>query len=197
MKKIILILTILISTSAHAIDGIETINGFEDNDLPVLNEQFRKIDDKTKDLDSQVDTNTTAIGALVIPAAASQTLMEAAASTTTYVAPGTAQNHPGVAKAWCIFDGTDTGTHACDAGYNVASVTRNGTGDYTITWATDFSSANYAVVATVQDITAQLIVVHLKASSLAVGTADFEVKNGVDASAVDPPVFMLAAYGDQ
>jgi len=50
------------------------------------------------------------------------------------------------ARAWCVFNGTTTGTFAPTAGGNVASVTRNGPGDYTVTFTTDMPDANYAVV---------------------------------------------------
>lgn len=71
--------------------------------------------------------------------AATQSDMEAASSTTTAVTPSVVRHHPGVAKAWVLFtsDGTIT------ASYNVTSVTKNSTGDYTVTFTTAFSSANY------------------------------------------------------
>lgn len=50
----------------------------------------------------------------------------------------------GRAKAWIQFDGT--GTVAIRTSYNVASLTDNGTGDYTITFTTAMADANYAVV---------------------------------------------------
>lgn len=76
---------------------------------------------------------------------ATQAEMETATSTTTAVSPGRVQNHPGVAKAWCTFNGATTGTNAPSSGYNVDSVTRNSTGNYTITFGTDFSAATYAI----------------------------------------------------
>jgi hypothetical protein len=48
-------------------------------------------------------------------------------------------------RAYCVFDGTLTGTNAPTAGGNVTSVTRNGTGDYTINFTTAMPDANYAV----------------------------------------------------
>jgi len=45
------------------------------------------------------------------------------------------------AKAWCVFDGTTVGTNAPIKGYNVTSVTRNGTGDYTINYSRPLTSA--------------------------------------------------------
>lgn len=49
----------------------------------------------------------------------------------------------GSAKAWVNFNGT--GTVAIRAGYNVSSITDNGTGDYTVNFTTALSSANYCV----------------------------------------------------
>lgn len=50
------------------------------------------------------------------------------------------------ARAWCNADGTLAGTNAPRAGGNVASVTRNAVGDYTITFTTAMPDTNYAVV---------------------------------------------------
>lgn len=46
--------------------------------------------------------------------------------------------------AWVSFNGT--GTPAIRGGYNVTSVTDNGTGDYTINFSTGMSNTNYAAV---------------------------------------------------
>ena len=48
-------------------------------------------------------------------------------------------------KAWANFDGTLTGTNAPTNGYNIASITRNGTGDYTATFTSALTNANYTV----------------------------------------------------
>ena len=47
-------------------------------------------------------------------------------------------------RAWCNFDGTLTGTNAPRAGGNVTSVTRNGTGDYTVNFTVAMPDTNYA-----------------------------------------------------
>lgn len=75
-------------------------------------------------------------------AVATQAQMETATSTAAVVTPGVVQYHPGVAKAWVVFNGT--GTPAIRASHNVSSITDNGTGDYTINFTTPFSSANYS-----------------------------------------------------
>jgi hypothetical protein len=48
------------------------------------------------------------------------------------------------ALAWVNFNGT--GTVAIRSSYNVSSITDNGTGDYTVNFATALSDANYSVV---------------------------------------------------
>jgi hypothetical protein len=58
----------------------------------------------------------------------------------------------GRAKAWVNFDGT--GTVAIRAQYNVSSITDNGTGDYTVNFATALSDANYAVAGAASNVSA-------------------------------------------
>ncbi len=79
--------------------------------------------------------------------AATQSDMETATSTTTAVTPAVVKNHPGTGKAWVKFAGSDG---SISASYNVTSVTKNGTGDYTVNFTTAFSSANYAAVVTAE-----------------------------------------------
>jgi hypothetical protein len=57
----------------------------------------------------------------------------------------TAQIYNGAAKAWVNFNGT--GTVAIRASFNVSSITDNGTGDYTVNFATALADADYAFVA--------------------------------------------------
>lgn len=51
-------------------------------------------------------------------------------------------------KAWVNFNGT--GTVAIRASFNVSSITDNGTGDYTVNFATALPDANYAAVGVAQ-----------------------------------------------
>jgi hypothetical protein len=48
------------------------------------------------------------------------------------------------AKAFVNFDGT--GTPSIRSSYNVSSITKNGTGDYTVNFATPMADANYSIV---------------------------------------------------
>jgi len=56
--------------------------------------------------------------------------------------------YSGIAKAWVQFGGGTTYTAgAINGSFNVSSVTVNGTGDYTINFATAMTNANYCALA--------------------------------------------------
>ena len=57
----------------------------------------------------------------------------------------TADLAQGRAKAWINFDGTGTVADSVRDSFNVASVADNGTGEYTVTFDTDFANINYAI----------------------------------------------------
>ena len=66
------------------------------------------------------------------------------ANTSTYVSDGGAVSQNTVqslCKVWVNFNGV--GTIAARDSFNMTSLTDNGTGDYTTTFANDFSNANY------------------------------------------------------
>jgi hypothetical protein len=76
---------------------------------------------------------------------ASKSDQQTGTSTAKAANPAHQQDHDSAAKAWVSWNGT---TGAVNAGYNVSSVTRGGTGDYTINFTTAFASAAYACTAT-------------------------------------------------
>ena len=63
------------------------------------------------------------------------------------VTPGRQQFHPSAAKAWVTYTSVTT-TAILGTAYNITSLTDNGTGDTTVTIATDFSDANWCSIAT-------------------------------------------------
>jgi hypothetical protein len=83
---------------------------------------------------------------------ASQAEAEAGTSSTTLMTPQRTNQAiqelaPSPILARCAFDGTSSGTISVEAnGVNVANVTKNGTGDYTINFTSSLANANYAVV---------------------------------------------------
>ena len=133
-------------------------------------------------------------------AAASQALMEAAASLTTYVSPGRANYHPGAAKAWC-FVTVSGGTPTLAANHNVASITDNGTGDFTVNFTTAFSSVNYAVACSAQRDELETIQSHATMGIArypnAVAAASVRVAYGDGNNNFDPVNFSVICFGDQ
>ena len=81
------------------------------------------------------------------PSQATQSALEATTNEDTYAPPDLMHHHPGVAKAWLKYAG-DLGTIYSGISYNITSITDEGTGDFGITIATDFSGAEYVAVAT-------------------------------------------------
>jgi hypothetical protein len=84
------------------------------------------------------------LGAVLLAVAdnvATQAEMETATSVAKIVTPGRQKFHPLHPKAWVNFNGT--GTVAIRADEGVASITDNGSGEYTVNPDTAFSSANY------------------------------------------------------
>jgi hypothetical protein len=71
---------------------------------------------------------------------ATQAEMETATATNRMVAPGTAQYHPGMAKAWVYF--TNSGTPTINVSHNVTSLTDSGLGIIGVNFTTAFSG-NY------------------------------------------------------
>jgi len=124
-----------------------------------------------------------------IPSAASQADQETGSSTTTFVSPGRQQYHASACKAWirCDVSGTINGS------YNVTSITDTATGKVTVTIGTDFSTTNYAVIATCEESTntrtAQLETVST-GSCLVIAKSDTN-------TLADPAGYFVAMFGDQ
>ena len=128
---------------------------------------------------------------ILASAVAAQSDQETATSTTTFVSPGRQQYHPSAAKAWCY--ATVSGTN--NAAYNCDSPTDAGTGDITINITTDFSSGNWAGVATVLDTNSTVA----KNNTIAAGTMRiFCLTNAASPSLADPTGgYHFVAFGDQ
>lgn len=60
----------------------------------------------------------------------------------------------GIAKAWIRYNGT---ANTITGSFNIASVTKNGTGDYTLNFSTALPDANYTVVLSMANIAAASI----------------------------------------
>ena len=91
-------------------------------------------------------------------------------------------------KGWIQFVGT--GTIATQDHYNVASITDNGTGDYTVTWDTDFANDDYAAVCSCGSGAYSCSVVAFAVGTTQVNTQDFN-------SASDAGFVTVIGIGDQ
>lgn len=126
---------------------------------------------------------------------ATQTEMEAASSTTVGASPGTVQYHPGVAKMWAYVT-VSGGTPTLAASHNVTSITDTAAGRVTVTIATDFSSSNYAAVASAMTASGAARAAQIEtgqaAGSLIVRT--FDTSAGTDTDNIN---LAVVAFGDQ
>jgi len=75
----------------------------------------------------------------------------------------------GLAKSWVSFDGD---TFGINDSFNVASMTDNGTGSYTVTFANDFANINYSSNVNCTDRGA-VITVYYQGGDNAVGSHSF------------------------
>lgn len=124
---------------------------------------------------------------------AAQSDQETGTSATAPVVPSVQQFHQSAAKGWVDYNHV---TPAISASYNVTSVTDNATGDLTVNWATDFSSAAYAFVISAEHNGTQKPGWQYAANGgQAAGTLNILAED-TGAAARDWPSVCVAAYGD-
>jgi hypothetical protein len=127
---------------------------------------------------------------------ATQAEQETATSLAKLVTSGRQQFHPSACKAWAVVTGAGTPALA-GTPFNVASVTDNGVGDFSITFTVPFSTVNYVPAAICWDAGVgafDRITVHEGALS---GSATrFKVAANAE-TAADPQGFFCHFFGDQ
>lgn len=102
------------------------------------------------------------------------------------------RQHPGTAKAWCVFNGATTGTNPPLAGYGVTSVTRNSTGDYTINLADTYASTDeMCPIASCIDPLRGMTPISSKTTT----SIRFETANASDAANFDPTRVHFTLHG--
>jgi hypothetical protein len=88
----------------------------------------------------------------------------------------------GIAKAWVNFNGVSTAS--IRASFNVSSVTRNGTGDYTVNFTTAMPDGNYSANANCMDVASGTQNLHIYGSGATSGetysTTQLRVGSGFD-----------------
>lgn len=133
------------------------------------------------------------IGTVAI-SGATQAQMEAAASNAAMVTPLAVKWHPGVAKAWGVFDGT--GTPAYLDRYNMdATITDNGAGDYTLTITNDLASGNYALAGSAIPGSDTAASVNIKTGTSPAG-GSFNIRTMVGGSNLDSAHVGFVLFGD-
>jgi len=95
-------------------------------------------------------------------------------------------------RAWVNFDGT--GTVSINGSGNVSSITDNGTGQYTVNFATNMPDDNYSVSGTAQDTLSgssshsPSVTIQDATSSITTSTLTINVITGSGASYIDSPM---------
>ena len=92
-------------------------------------------------------------------------------------------------RAWVNFDGT--GTVAIRDSGNVSSITDNGTGDYTVNFATAMQDINYSVSAISQAVGTTVFMTAIKQLSNA---SSFSIFTSSDLGVQDSPVITIAVF---
>ena len=165
----------------------ELIVDFEEDSIPVLNEELRQIRKDSERVDvneDDIDTNETDIAT----SEADIVVLEADAT----ASPTSVWS----AQAWVNFNGT--GTLAVNDSYNVSSVVDDNVGTYTINWDTDFANTHYCWVATASNESpgAGPKIVWLEDGTKAVGSIQIKVASAGD-SDTDVEDINVIAFGRQ
>lgn len=129
-------------------------------------------------------------------AAATQTEQEAGSSQAAFVSPGTQQYHPSAAKCWGKFTANST---TIEASYNITSIADTGTGQMTVTIATDFSGADWAATLTLERTTgAPIGLVPGINTAPTAGTVVIESQStAFGVPLTDPTAWHFVGFGDQ
>jgi hypothetical protein len=132
-------------------------------------------------------------------AAATQAEQESASDLTVYVSPGRQKFHPSACKAWVQSDSSGTLTSS----YNVASVTDEATGKWTVVIATDMSTASYVAVGNAVTLTSADLVVDNRScvTIREMATGSYKVRTTTISTTsvvlADVASWYSAAFGDQ
>ena len=172
----LLVVGLILVFSLNPCYSDELIAGFEEDDVPVLNEELRKRAEDIRTNAEDIDTNTTDI-----------------ATNTAAIA---ALPSGGSIQAWASITYA-AGTPTLNDSYNVDTVTGItdvADGIVTIPWDTNFASVNYVVVATAKDATTNSRTAMVQA--IAVGSVTIRVENQAGGDR-DPDGLYVMAIGDQ
>jgi hypothetical protein len=110
------------------------------------------------------------------------------------VTPSTQQQHRSAIKAWAKFVGSN-GT--ITAGYNVSSVTRTGTGAYTVNFASNMNDTNYIPCAHAYTTGAGFVYGQITSTSAtAASNVTLQYYNNIVSGTVDPTTCFITVWGN-
>lgn len=141
-----------------------------------------------------VAASDTVAGRIEIATAAEQ---ETGTDTTRAVTPGRQHSHKSAAKAWVV--GTVSGTTlTVHDSYN-CSMSRNGVGDYSITFTTAFSSANYTFIGAncINTAVTKVLFLTPRAANPPTASVFRTAFSDKDGSADEPGRIDIVFFGDQ
>lgn len=103
-----------------------------------------------------------------------------------------------ICKAWVNFNGTTATPSTIRSSYNVSSVTKNATGDYTVNFATAMADANYSVSGIAQGISGQAGASIMIKESTTPSISSFNVvhRYGNNSSNFDNAMIFLQIFGN-
>jgi hypothetical protein len=127
--------------------------------------------------------------------AATQAEQETGSSTTKYVTPGRQHLNASASKAWAQVT-VSAGVPTLVSNYNCSGVVDNGTGDWSVTFTTSFSSGNYAAVVSAFNSSPGSVGISVEAK--AVGSVRVQAANRSSGAASDAlDGFDVICMGDQ
>jgi hypothetical protein len=97
-------------------------------------------------------------------------------------------------RAWVNFNGTLSGTITPRANGNVSSVTKNGTGDYTVNFTTAMPDANYAISYMMADASNGSQADIRGSAFILSGSFRFYTRNGTGSTLVDNDLIMMSVF---
>jgi hypothetical protein len=95
-------------------------------------------------------------------------------------------------RAWVNFNGT--GTPAIRAAYNLASITDNGAGDYTLNFTTALPNANYAVTGSADFIPGVTALSVVTVRTYTTSNITIDTSNSANGAKTDPTFVNVAVF---
>jgi hypothetical protein len=179
------------NTMSNSYVGIRSSQRSKLNFVPGTNITINVDDDSAGDR-----VNVTITGA-AIPVAVDPSIMETATDNANFVTALHQPRHPGHPKAWGFINNFSTSAAALYSNYGVSSISYSasggGAGNVKITWTTAFSSANYATLATTENVVSNSVATFHQKQAGTVNLLTWRLTNSI----VNIAAVSFCAFGDQ